>query len=106
MIIERFNIFKKKEKYVLILHRPIEQIYLILLLCRHGLEDFITVKNINDIDINIDNISYFDSIDAANKRLDFVIHKYHDNEWTNRENWKIMKFEDIDLLLATNKFNL
>lgn len=112
MIIERFNIFKnKEEKYFLILHRPNEGDYSILYKLTHGIEDFITTDEINSSNINIlkgknNNIESFPTIELANDRLDNILHKYSDSQWTNRNNWMIKTFDELNFLFTTNKFNL
>ena len=110
MIVERFNIFKKKEekqKYFLVLHKPIEGDYSILMNISYNNTDHLMSVDINDFDINnLNNISFFFTIEQADSRLDEILDKYNNPEWRNKDNWSIMTFDDLKLLLSTSKFNI
>jgi len=114
MIIEKFNIFKRKkekEKYFLVLFKPDEGDYFILYKIILGIEEFVLTDKIDSSNIDIlkkknTNIESFTTIELANDRLDIVIHKYNDHQWANRNNWIIKTFDELNFLFTTNKFNI
>ena len=108
MIVERFNIFKRKEQYVLLLHT--DGYYYLLINYSYESKTVISTVNIDNIDFDSDmdlhDIAYFSTIDKANDKLTFIINKYIDPKWRNKDNWSIMTFDDLKLLLSTSKFNI
>lgn len=107
MIIEKFNIFrkKKKEQYCLILNS--KNTYSVLQYIVRKTFNFIDIEVINSNNCNeINHIEYFDSIEEANRRLGFIINKYTDSEWINRNNWNIVNVDDLYIFLSASKFNL
>jgi len=114
MIIEKFNIFKKKkekQQYFLVLHNTNGGDYSVLINLTHGIEDFILTDKIDSTNINNlkdknNNIEKFTTIELANKRLDNILHKYNDVEWSNKNNWTITTFDELNFLFTTNKFNI
>ena len=113
MIVEKFNIFKNeenKQKYLLILNRPTKGDKLILMNLPYESSDVISSIDINKFNsntiYNINNTACFFTTKQAERRLDYILDKYPDYDWNNKDNWSIITRDDLDLLISTNKFNI
>lgn len=96
---------RKKEQYCLILNS--KNTYSVLQYIVRKTFNFIDIEVINSNNCNeINHIEYFDSIEEANLRLDYIINRYTDRDWENRNNWNIVNVDDLYIFLSASKFNL